>query len=122
MRTDPSIADCGWKTFYDRTWSAVDAVAAGKVVSNELHEAVTHILSKTPIKLPDKILFDLRQQETSQLETHTIEHLETFPDRLVHVMRVRVAEAAPHSRMLCVKKVFNLKKTPSVILCRSQKT
>ena len=96
VRTDPSIANCGWKTFYDRTWSAVDAVAAGKVVSNELHEAVTRILSKTPIKLPDKILFDLRQQETSQLETHTIEHLETFPDRLVHVMRVRVAEAAPH--------------------------
>jgi hypothetical protein len=59
------------------------------------HQAMTTSTFRACIKLPDKILFDLRQQETSQLETHTIEHLETFPDRLVHVMRVRVAEAAP---------------------------
>ena len=93
MITDTTRAACGWKTFYDRTWSAVEAVAAGKSASNELHAAVADVLTRTPIDLPEKVLFDLRQQETAQLETHTIEHLETFPERLVHVMRVRIAEA-----------------------------
>ena len=94
--TDTTRAACGWKTFYDRTWSAVEAVAAGKPASNELHAAVADVLATAPINLPEKVLFDLRQQETAQLETHTIEHLETFPDRLLHVMRVRIAEAMPH--------------------------
>ena len=94
--SDTTRASCGWKTFYDRTWSAVEAVAAGKSASNELHAAVADVLAGTPIDLPDKVLFDLRQQETAQLETHTIEHLETFPERLIHVMRVRIAEAMPH--------------------------
>ena len=33
--------------------------------------------------LPENVLFDLRQQEPAHLEPHTIEHLETFPDRLI---------------------------------------
>ena len=101
--TDTTRAACGWKTFYDRTWSAVEAVAAGKPTSNELHAAVADVLVTTPINLPEKVLFDLRQQETAQLETHTIEHLETFPDRLLHVMRVRIAEAMPRLKWSAIE-------------------
>jgi hypothetical protein len=101
--TDTTRAACGWKTFYDRTWSAVEAVAAGKPASNELHAAVADVLATTPIDLPEKVPFDLRQQETAQLETHTIEHLETFPDRLLHVMRVRIAEAMPHLKWSAIE-------------------
>ncbi len=93
---NPDCAACGWKTFYDRTWSAVEAVAAGKAQSNELHAAVADALANTPVALPEKVLFDLRQQETAQLETHTVEHLETFPERLLHALTARVADAAPH--------------------------
>ena len=101
--TDTTRAACGWKTFYDRTWSAVEAVAAGKPASNELHAAVADVLATTPINLLEKVLFDLRQQETAQLETHTIEHIETFPDRLLHVMRVRIAEAMPHLKWSAIE-------------------
>ena len=41
-----------------------------------------------------------RQQETAQLETHTIEHLETLPDRLI---RVRVAEAVSHLKWSAIE-------------------
>ena len=39
--TDTTRAACGWKTVYDRTWSAAEAVAAGKP---ELHAAVADVL------------------------------------------------------------------------------
>ena len=61
------------------------------------------VLARTPIDLPEKVLFDLRQQETAQLETHTIEHLETFPERRIHVMRVRIAEAIPHLKWSAIE-------------------
>ena len=61
------------------------------------------VLATTPIDLPEKVPFDLRQQETAQLETHTIEHLETFPARLLHVMRVRIAEAMPHLKWSAIE-------------------
>jgi hypothetical protein len=90
---DPTLPACGWKTFYDRLWSAVDAVAAGRTTSNEMHGVVASVLGRTSASLPEKVLFDLRQQESAQLETHTIEHLESFPDRLKRVLTVRVAES-----------------------------
>lgn len=99
---DPSIASCGWKTFYDRTWSAVDAVASKKETSNDLHRAVASILAENKEHLPEKVLFDLRQQETCQLEMHTVEHIQTFPERLAHAMCVRVAEATPQLKWKAV--------------------
>ena len=101
--TDTARAACGFKTFYDRTWSAVDAVAAGKTASNEFHAAVADILARTSVDLPEKVLFDLRQQETAQLETHTIAHIESFPERMSHVIRVRIAEAMPHLKWSAIE-------------------
>ena len=103
VMADCSLPSCGWKTFYDRTWSAVDAVASNKMASNELHDAVAAILAEKQLHLPEKVLFDLRQQETCQLEMHTVEHIESFPERLVHTMCVRVAKATPQLKWKAVE-------------------
>ena len=92
---DPSLPERGWKTFYDQTWSAVEAVANGKTSSNALHECVSDAFDSIQIHLPKGVLFDLRQQEGSQFETHAIEYLEAFPERLLRVLNVQIAERLP---------------------------
>ena len=82
------------RKFYDRTWSAVEAVAAGKAASNELHAAVAAILKKKRRSTYPRRFF--LTSATGDCPTHTIEHLEPFPNRLIHVMRVRVAKAVSH--------------------------
>jgi hypothetical protein len=94
--SNPGRASCGFKTFYDRVWSAVEAVTAKKATSNELCGAVQDVLLRTEVQLPEKVLFDLRQQETAQLETHAVEHVSAFPQRLLRVLTVRIAETVPH--------------------------
>ena len=84
-----------WKTFYDQTWSAVEAVTAGSSKSNRLHDRVAIVLQSTTLDVPEKVPFDLRQQETRQMKTQTLEHIQLFQNRLQHVMMVKIAEANP---------------------------
>ena len=92
---DQTLPGRGWKTFYDQVWSSVDAIACGKASSNTLHELVANALRDVSFALPKGVLFDLRQQEGSQFETHAVEHLESFPDRLLHVLTVQIADGLP---------------------------
>ena len=93
-------ADCDWKTFYDRIWSAVEAAIDGKMKDDKLHIATRRILQPfvkdLKATLPPKELFDLRQQEAAQLATQTKEHIKQFPDRLTKVLSVRIAVMQPH--------------------------
>ena len=131
-----------WKSFYDKTWSAVEAVlevekkrrGSEKVSADALEErAITRhglfydqasrimgtsmdVLVKY---IPEKGLFDLRQQEAVQMATQSKEHLLQFPDRLEKVIAVRLAEAFSALTWTEVDKITKMVKW--AILCDPRK-
>ena len=96
----------GWKTFYDRVWSAVqqvcknDASTRNGTGDNKLAEAVKDILQEASKNkhlecVPKPVNFDLRQQEAVTMATQTTEYLETFYFKVRHKLNVEIASGCP---------------------------
>ena len=96
------VAD--WKSFYDKVFSAVEAaVLRTSKPTNPYAADVAAILDDGSADLdwrealPQKELFDLRQQVAVQMATNAKEHLLQFRERLHAFL---VAELAPHAPSL----------------------
>lgn len=75
-----------WKQFYDQVFSAVDKS------SGPFAKEIALFKDEMNITLPNKVPFDLRQEEAKEMEQGALLHMKRFPCRLKSYMKHRFVD------------------------------
>ena len=88
---DSTIRVTDWKHFYDQVFSAVEACASGADVGkNKAYVSeVNAFMSGMKTSLPQKVDFDMRQEQAAEMAENAILHLKCFPTRLQSYLKHR---------------------------------